>query len=365
MRPLGLCPGALRRAARHGDAAQPMRPLLLGSLLALSACATAGQAPAPAAARPRPAPFRAAPPMTELARERAEDRHAAAQAILARPEARPEEVEQAALHLEAACREGYPDACSFLTAHATPVRGQCPRLQITRDFLVAKANAETHVRCRISAAGVSEACAVVLEAPYGLSEQHLESRRRCAYEPARLMGRPYPTDDLSTAEYLMPFMELEGGRIQTSGDALHEARRRVDQFPQSAGAQRHLALVLEQRQPGSAEYLRALQRARERLPLDAELLAAAARVSMTQGRGAEAFELALAAVQAQPRSLLVLQTYGAAALQVGHCKDAVRAQQYVLADYGARSSESAREQMAKRLETYEKQCAAVAQPAAP
>lgn len=83
--------------------------------------------------------------------------------------------------------------------------------------------------------------------------------------------------------------------------------------------------MLGERTPGSAEHLRALQRARELLPQDPGLMSAAARVSIVQRRDAEAYALALAAVRELRYDRTAIEAYAAAASVVGQCREAVRA----------------------------------------
>lgn len=342
-----------------------MRPLLLASLLALSACATTGQAPS-TASRVQLPPFRAAPHMTELAQKRASARHSAAVARIASVEATPTELEEAAHQLESACKDGYRESCDFLATHATPVRATCPQVEISQEWFTSGANTETHVSCRISETGARGACTVLLDAPYGITEKHLQNRERCTYEPARIMGRPYPTFSIATQKLNVPVMQGAAGRGgRAMGDPLLEARRRIDKYPQSASAQRHLALTVGQRNPGSSEHLRALQRALQLLPADAALKAEAARVAIVQGRDAEAYALALAAVQELHWDRSAVQTYAAAAFVAGRCDEAVRAQQHALAMLDADGRESERPRMTERLGEYQKQCAGVAQPSTP
>ncbi len=304
--------------------------------------------------------------MTELALKRASARHSAAVALLDRTDATPVEVEQAGLQLQSACNDGYRESCDFLAAHRTPLRATCPETEITQEWFTSGANTETQVRCRISELGALETCTVLLDAPYGISEKHLQRAKRCTYAPARLMGRPHPTFDTTTWKLTVPVMQGAPGRGgRAMGDPLHEARRRLDKYPQSASAQRHLALTAGERNPGSQEHLRALQRALQLLPEDPALKAAAARVAIVQGRNAEAYALALAALTELKWDPSVVQTYAAASFFAGRCDEAVRAQQHALALLDRDGRERERPRVAERLAEYQKQCTPVAQPAAP
>ena len=218
-----------------------MRPLLLASLLTLSACATHGQAPSTAARAQLP-PFRAAHDraLTE-ARLRPAPHGCRAGC---QPEATPAELEEAARQLESACKVGHRESCDFLAVHATPVSATCPKAEITQEWFTSGADTETQVSCRISETGARGACTVLRDAPYGITERHLQNRERCTYEPARLQGRPYPTFSIATQKLTVPVMQGAPGRSgRAMGDPLLEARRRIDTHPRSASAQRHLALL--------------------------------------------------------------------------------------------------------------------------